>query len=409
MLLIIRREADGIMDYIKRTWAEIDLDALDYNIKNIKAAVRNGHKIMGVVKADAYGHGDGYVARKLAESGFAWFGISNIEEGISLRNEGITQPILVLGYTAVECAGLMAEHKITQAIVSLEYAELLQKKAAELGVVVDVHIKLDTGMTRVGFQCDEDDFDASVDGIVAVSKMPNIHITGIFTHFAVADTYTGNCPDYTEMQFARYMKMVEACKAKGVDVGICHCANSATTISYPEKHLDMVRSGVITYGMLPSGECSGRIDIKPIMTVKTSVALVKHIKAGTQVSYGLTYTADKDRILATVPIGYADGYNRLLSNKARMLVNGEYAPVIGRVCMDQLMLDVTDIPGVKIGDEVVVLGRQGEKEIPVEELAGIIGTINYEVTCGISKRVPRIYKQGGKVVGIVNHILHQYK
>lgn len=397
------------MDFIKRTWAEIDLDALDYNIKHIKASVPEGHRIMGIVKADAYGHGDGFVARRLAESGFAWFGVSNIEEAISLRNEGIKQPILVLGYTPVECAGLMAKHNVTQAIVSLEYAKLLQEKAVEAGVTVDVHVKLDTGMTRVGFQCDEEDFDESVDGIVEVSKLPNIHITGIFTHFAVADTYSGDSPEYTEMQFGRYKKMVNACKEKGVELGLCHCANSAATISYPEKHLDMVRSGVITYGMLPSGECEGRIDIKPVMTLKTSIALVKHVKAGTQISYGRTYTADKDRMIATVPIGYADGYNRLLSNKARMLVNGQYAPVVGRVCMDQLMLDVTEIPNVKMGDEVVVFGRQGDNVIPIEELADIIGTINYEMTCVVTKRVPRIYKQGGKTVGIVNHVMHQYK
>ncbi|NLK36769.1 MAG: alanine racemase [Epulopiscium sp.] len=397
------------MDFIRRTWAEIDLDALDYNIKNIKAAVPEGHPIMGIVKADAYGHGDGFVARKLQESGFSSFGVSNLEEGISLRNEGINKPILVLGYTPVECAGLIAKHEITQTIVSLEYAKLLQEKAAEAGVTIEAHIKLDTGMTRVGFQCDEEDFDASLAGIEEVSKMPNIHITGIFTHFAVADTYSGDCPDYTEMQFSRYKKMVDACKAKGIDVGIRHCANSAATISYPEKHMDMVRSGIITYGLLPSGECKGKIDIKPLMTIKTSVALVKHIKAGTQVSYGRTYTADKDRVIATLPIGYADGYNRLLSSKARMLVKGHYAPVIGRVCMDQLMIDVTDIPDVKIGDEVVVVGRQGENEITMDELASIIGTINYELPCVITKRVPRIYKQGDKIVGIVNHVMHQYK
>ncbi len=397
------------MDFIRRTWAEIDLDALDYNIKSIKAAVPAGHPIMGIVKADAYGHGDGFVARRLQESGFAWFGVSNIEEGISLRNEGIEKPILVLGYTPADCAGLMAKYHITQAIVSLEYAKLLQEKAVEAGVVVDGHIKLDTGMTRVGFQCDEDDFDASLAGIEEVSKLSNVNITGIFTHFAVADTYSGDCPDYTEMQFGRYKKMVEACQAKGIDVGLRHCANSAATISYPEKHMDMVRSGIITYGLLPSDECEGRIDVKPLMTIKTSVALVKHIKAGTQVSYGRTYTADKDRVIATLPIGYADGYNRLLSSKARMLVKGHYAPVIGRVCMDQLMIDVTDIPGVKIGDEVVVVGRQGENEVSMEELAGIIGTINYELPCVITKRVPRVYKKDGNIVGIVNHVMHQYK
>lgn len=397
------------MDFIKRTWAEIDLDALDFNIEHIQASVPENHLIMGVVKADAYGHGDAFVAKRLAEKGFAWFGVSNIEEGISLRREGITQPILVLGYTPVECAGLLAEHKITQAIVSLEYAQQLQEEAKKAGVLIDGHIKLDTGMTRVGFQCDDADFVTSIRGIKKVTEMSQIKITGVFTHFAVADTYSGDCPEYTQMQFDRFVKMAKACKEEGIDLGLHHVANSAATISYPKNHLDMVRSGIITYGMLPSDECQGKIDIKPLMTLKTSVALVKEVKAGSQISYGRTYTADKDRVIATVPIGYADGYNRLLSNKARMLVNGHFAPVVGRVCMDQTMIDVTDIPGVKIGDEVVVFGRQGDAVLPVEELAQIIGTINYEVTCAISKRVPRVYKKDGKVVGVVNHVMHQYK
>lgn len=397
------------MDFIKRTWAEIDMDALAYNIKSIKSKLAEGEKVMGIVKADAYGHGDGFVARALQEAGFDWFGVSNIEEGMSLRNEGIEKPILILGYTPVDTVNILNKYKIAQALIGIDYAKALQAEAEKAGITVDVHVKLDTGMTRVGFQTDDENFDESLKELIEVSKMPNVNITGIFTHHAVADAYQGDNPKFTEMQFTRFNKMIQALKDAGVDVGIRHCANSATTIAYPEKHLGMCRSGIITYGMLPSGECQGMIDIKPLMTLKTTIALVKHVKAGSQLSYGRTYTADTDRVIATVPIGYADGYNRSLSNRARMLVNGHFAPVVGRVCMDQLMLDVTGIPNVKMGDEVVVFGHQGDQILPIEELADMLGTINYELTCVVTKRVPRVYIQEGKVIGVVDHVLHQYK
>lgn len=396
------------MDFIRRTWAEIDLDALDYNIQSIRSKMKDGQKVMGVVKADAYGHGDGFVCRKLQEEGFDWFGVSNIEEAMSLRTEGITKPILILGYTAVECAPIMAEQKITQALIGKEYCDALQAAAEKAGVVVEGHIKLDTGMTRIGFQTDDENFAESLQDIIAVSKMPNIRITGIFTHHAVADAYQGDNPEFTEMQFTHFMKMLDALQEANVDVGLRHCANSATIISYPEKHLDMCRSGIITYGMLPSNECAGRIDLKPLMTLKTTIGLVKKVKAGAQLSYGRTYTAETDRVIATVPIGYADGYSRNLSNKAKMLVHGKLVPVVGRVCMDQTMIDVTDVPDVKMGDEVVVFGRQGDAVLPVEDLAAKLNTINYEVTSMITKRVPRVYLEGGQIVGIVNRVLNLY-
>lgn len=397
------------MDFIRRTWAEIDLDALDYNIQNIRSKMKDGQKVMGVVKADAYGHGDGFVSRKLQEAGFDWFGVSNIEEAMSLRTEGITKPILVLGYTPVDCVKIMAEQKITQALIGKEYCDALQEAAQKAGVVVEGHVKLDTGMTRIGFQTDDENFAESLQDIVAVSKMPNIRITGIFTHHAVADAYQGDNPTFTDMQFTHFMKMIDALQAENVDVGLRHCANSATIISYPEKQLDMCRCGIITYGMLPSDECEGRIDLKPLMTLKTTIGLVKKVKAGAQLSYGRTYTAKTDRVIATVPIGYADGYSRNLSNEAKMLVHGKLVPVVGRVCMDQTMLDVTDVPDVKMGDEVIVFGRQGDAVLPVENLAKQLNTINYEITCMVTKRVPRVYMQGGKIIGIVDHILHQYK
>lgn len=397
------------MDFIKRTWAEIDLDALDYNIEQIRSKINSDTKIMGVAKADCYGHGDGFIARRLQEVGFDWFGVANTEEAISLRKQRIEKPILVLGYTPEQYTEVLNKYHITQTLVGLDYAKRLQKEAERLGVCIDCHIKLDTGMTRVGFQTDDENFEQSLQDIIAVSKMEHLRITGIFTHFAVADAYTEDNPAFTEMQFTRFTKMTDALQKAGVDVGLRHCANSAAIISYPEKHLDMCRSGVITYGLLPSGECQGKIDLKPLMTLKTSVGLIKKVKAGSQLSYGRTYTAETDRIIATLPIGYADGYNRFLSNQSRVLIHGQFAPVVGRVCMDQTMVDITDIPDVKMGDEVVIFGKQGNAEIPAEEIAEKLNTINYEVTCMISKRVPRIYMRDGKMVGMVNHILHVYE
>ncbi len=397
------------MEFIKRTWAEIDLDALEYNIKQIRSKLSPNTKVMGVAKGDCYGHGDGYITRILQREGFDWFGVANTEEAISLRKKGIDKPILVLGYTPEQYTEVLDKYHITQAVVGMDYTQRLQKEAKRLGVCIDCHIKLDTGMTRIGFQTDDENFAQSLQDIIAISKMENLRITGIFTHFAVADAYTEDNPAFTEMQFHRFTKMIDALQKAGVDVGIRHCANSAAMISYPEKHLDMCRAGVVTYGMLPSAECQGKIDLKPLMTLKTSVGLIKKVKAGVQLSYGRTYTAQTDRIIATLPIGYADGYNRFLSNQSRMLIHGQYAPVVGRVCMDQTMVDITDIPDVKMGDEVVVFGKQGDAEISVEEIAEKLHTINYEVTCMVSKRVPRIYMRNGKMQGMVNHILRVYE
>ena len=368
-----------------------------------------GQKLMGIVKADAYGHGDGFVARRLQESGYDYLGVSNIEEAISLCNEGITKPILILGYTPVNTANLMGKYDFIQTVISMEYAVALQAEAEKAGVTIQIYIKLDTGMSRVGFVMDDEHFATSIADIIEVSKMPNLKIAGIFTHNAVADAYQGDNPAFTQRQYDRFIKTTETLTEAGVDVGLRHVANSATTIAYAEKHLDMCRTGIITYGMLPSGECAGMIDLTPLMTLKTSVAMVKTVREGDQLSYGRTYTAPGDRVIATVPVGYADGYSRALSNRARVLVNGKFAPVVGRVCMDQMMIDVTGIEDVKMGDEVVLFGRQGDAVLPVEEIADLLGTINYEITCVVTKRVPRVYMQDGEIIGIVDHVLHQYK
>ncbi|MFI3175605.1 MAG: alanine racemase [Bacillota bacterium] len=398
------------MEFVRRTWAEIDLNALDYNMQQIQETVTKGAKSMTVLKADAYGHGDAFVAKRVEQGGFCdWFGVSNVEEAISLRNAKIEKPILILGYTPVDCVELLKQYDLTQAVISKEYAVALEELARTAGVTIDVHVKVDTGMSRIGFMADEENFEISLADIIEIAESKVLHLKGIFTHHSVADAYSAEHEAFTKRQFERFQKMVESLKERKVDVGICHCANSATTIAYKEKHIDMCRTGIITYGLLPSPECKGMIDLRPLMTLKTVVGMVKTVPDGAELSYGRTYCAKGERRIASLPIGYADGYNRNLSNRARVLIHGQFAPVVGRVCMDQMMIDVTDIPDVKMGDEVVLFGKQGEAVLPIEELADILQTINYELPCVLTKRVPRVYLNNGKIVGVVNHLARRYE
>lgn len=400
------------MEFIKRTWAEIDLDALTYNIEQIKNKIPENQKIMGILKGDAYGHGDGFIGRKLQDAGFSWFGVSNIEEGMSLREEKITTPILVLGYSPIEFTHCLQKYDLTQCVMGLDYGKMLQKQGELLNCIFKVHIKLDTGMSRIGFQCDDDFFEQSLKEITEISNMKNLEITGIFTHYAVADSFSDEDKKFTNLQLNRFQKMVNTLKERGIEVGITHSSNSASTISginEKESELDMCRVGIITYGLLPSKECEGLISLKPLMTLKTNIGFIKNVKSGTSISYGLTYATDKDCVIATIPIGYADGYSRKMSNNGYMLVGGKLAPIVGRICMDQMMLDITHIKDVEIGDEVVVFGSQKGVDLPVEELANSLGTINYEITSIITKRVPRVYYENQEIIGIVDHIIRRYK
>ena len=271
-------------DYLRRTWAEIDLDALSYNVEQIQKRLAPGCGMLGVVKADAYGHGAQQVAGVLAQHGTAWFGVSNIEEGVALRNSGFAQPILIFGTTPPELAGELAQQRITQAVYSLEYARALQQKAEAAGAVVDCHIKLDTGMTRLGFLCDDGQFERSMAEIEEIAGFANLRLGGVFTHFASADDYEGDAPDYTRMQFDRFQQAVAHLRARGLALPVRHCANSAAVISYPEMHLELARPGIILYGIDPSDQCAGRLDYRPVMSLKSTVASIKRIGRGTQVS-----------------------------------------------------------------------------------------------------------------------------
>lgn len=372
------------MDFLHRTWAEIDLSALIHNFDIIKSKAAPA-KTMVVVKADAYGHSVEDIAPVLDKAGADSFAVSNIDEALELRKIGITKPILVLGYTPIEAAQLLYTNNISQCVYSLEYAKALSAEAVLKNLKIKIHIKLDTGMSRLGFNCRDNSLEQIEDAIEA-AKLDNFYLEGIFTHFSVADRTPDLEDGFTNDQFSRFL----LAKKKFLDSGLfpeyCHCCNSAATLFDSDKHLDICRPGIILYGLTPSYDLDLQENLIPVMTLKSVVSMVKEIKKGDVVSYGKTFKAEKDIKVATVSAGYADGYPRLLSNKAYVLINGKKANVLGRVCMDQMCVDVSKIENVKMGDEVILFG----KELPVEVLAEICGTINYELVCGISKRVPRV-------------------
>ena len=378
------------MDFLHRTWAEIDLDALVHNFDIIKKEA-TGAKLMAVVKADAYGHSARIVAPILEQHGADAFAVSNIEEAITLRGCGITRPILILGYTPVSMAAQLYLNDISQCVYSPEYAAALSKRACADGVKVKVHIKLDTGMSRLGFDCRDEKL-SGIEEAVTAARLKGFVFEGIFTHFAVSDRTETSEDGFTDKQYSRFCTAAERFEKAGLRPKYRHCCNSAAFCLDSDKHFDMCRPGIILYGLTPSSDLKLKEAFIPVMTVKSVVSMVKTIKKGDTVSYGRTFTAEKEMKTATVTAGYADGYPRLLSNKGYVLINGKRANIIGRVCMDQMSVDVSDIDNVKQGDEVILFG----KTLPVEELADKCGTINYEIICGISPRVPRITVKGKK-------------
>lgn len=378
------------MDFLHRTWAEIDLDALVHNFDIIKKEAA-GAKLMAVVKADAYGHSARIVAPTLEQHGADAFAVSNIEEAITLRGCGITRPILILGYTPVSMAAQLYLNDISQCVYSPEYARALSDRACADGVKVKIHIKLDTGMSRLGFDCRDEEL-SGIGEAVAAARLSGFVFEGIFTHFAVSDRTETEEDGFTDGQYRRFAAAVEQFAKAGLRPKYRHCCNSAAFCLDNDKHFDLCRPGIILYGLTPSSALTLKEDFIPVMTVKSVVSMVKKIKKGDTVSYGRTFTAEREMKIATVTAGYADGYPRLLSNKGYVLINGKRANIIGRICMDQLSVDVSDIESVKQGDEVILFG----KELPVEELADMCGTINYEIICGISPRVPRITVKGGE-------------
>lgn len=386
--------------FLKRTWAEIDLNKIEKNYDICRSMLRDGVKMMGVIKADGYGHGAVAYAEIFSQKGCEWFAVSNLDEALQIREAGIETPILILGFTPAEKAEVLAFNNIAQAVYNREYAAALSQNAVAQGVQVNVHIKVDTGMSRIGFlyQDSEDDA-ATIDAIEAACKLPGLYAQGIFQHFAVAD-----CGEegevYTRLQYDLFLDVIRRLQKRGTDFELYHCCNSAGASEYRDLQLNMARLGIVIYGLTSSDAVKEQWGIEPVMSVKSVVAMVKEIEAGTTVSYGRTFTAANDMKIATIPIGYADGYTRRLSgNGARMIIKGAYVPVIGTICMDMCMVDVTGLD-VKAGDAVTVIGKEGDKAVTVDEIAAKSGTINYEITCDISKRVPRVYVRDGKVVSV---------
>lgn len=391
--------------FIKRTWAEIDLDAAAHNFSVIRRAAGE-RAVVAVVKADAYGHGAARMARLYDALGVERFAVSNIEEAAELRRAGLRQPILILGYTPAEEAAALHKYDAIQALLDMAYAKKLSAAALRAGVEVKISLKLDSGMGRIGFDCrSETALPETVRLAAEAARLPGLLCDGAFTHFAAADRDSDPDGVFTAGQRARFFEAVEGIRAAGVRLPFVHCCNSAGTMLQTEKPGDGVRAGIILYGLTPSPGLEFIKDFRPVLSLYSTVSMVKTIRAGESVSYGRTFTAEREMTVATVSAGYADGYPRALSNKGRVLIRGRFASVIGRVCMDQFVVDVSAIPGVEEGDRVTLIGREGENAVPVEEIAALTGTINYEVVCDIGYRVPRIYMQNGEVESVLDHLV----
>ncbi len=379
-----------------RTWAEINLDALRYNFNQVKS--KTTAPIMAIIKADAYGHGVGMVADTLLKEGAAWFGVATADEAIELRNLGYTLPILILGVIFPEEYHSILERDISFALSSYEDALNVQTAAKEIGKKALLHIKLDTGMGRIGFAVNE----KSAEEILKISEMDFVEIQGIFSHMSKADEKDKT---YANGQFEKFNKMCRILEEKGVALPIKHIANSASIATLPHTHMDMVRSGIVNYGLKPSEDVGEEhISLKPVMTLKSRITHIKTVEDDLPISYGGTYVAKKGSRIATVAIGYADGLSRVLSGKVHFLVKGHYVPVVGNICMDQCMIDITDFDDINTQDEVIIFGSDGNNTISVDSVALLLGTINYEVVCSVARRVPRAYIQNNRVIAIQNRL-----
>ena len=377
------------------TYVKIDLDMIEANFNAIRA--KAGVDVMAVVKADAYGHGAVQVTRLLQDK-CAFFGVSSILEAIELRQAGIYNPILILGHTPIAAFPVLVQAEIRPTIYHYDAALALSKAAVQQDKIASCHIAVDTGMSRIGFQATEE----AADICAQIAQLPNLQVEGLFSHFATAD-----CEDLSRShaQAEKFDKFYEMLKARGLEIPVRHMDNSAGLMNF-NNHYHMVRSGIVTYGMYPSDEVNtDDLHIRPALQWISRITHLKTLPAGREISYGGTFVTTRETRVATVPVGYADGYRRSLSGKFYVLIRGQRAPILGRVCMDQMMVDVTDIPDVTARDQVVLVGRSGDEEITMEQIAAAADSFNYEFVCGISRRVPRIYSRGGKTVHSVHYLL----
>lgn len=373
-------------DLQKRTWAEISLENLRHNYEAIRKSLPADCRFLGVVKADAYGHGALPVSRLLQEAGADYLAVSCLDEALELRRGGITMPILILGHTPYEYTGTLIEEKITQTVTCLAKALEYSAEAVRLGKELKIHIKLDTGMSRLGFLCAGDYFEEGVDNVIRSCRLPGLNPEGVYTHFAVSDEPGEDCEAYTRAQFKLFMDVIDAVKSRGgVEFLIRHCANSGATVSYPEMALDMVRPGLLLYGY---GDSAGKLGLLPCMRLVTTVSTIKFYEPGTSVSYGRRFTTQRRTRMGVLAIGYADGLPRLISNKCSFAAKGGFAPQRGSICMDMCMVDLTELPQVDVGSEVELFGPANS----IYKLSDAAQTIPYELLCAVSKRVPRVYK-----------------
>ena len=373
-------------DLQKRTWAEISLENLRHNYEAIRKSLPAGCRFLGVVKADAYGHGALPVSRLLQEAGADYLAVSCLDEALELLRGGITMPILILGHTPCEYTGTLIEEKITQTVTCLAKALEYSAEAVRLGKELKIHIKLDTGMSRLGFLCAGDYFEEGVDNVIRSCRLPGLNPEGVYTHFAVSDEPDEDSEAYTRAQFKLFMDVIAAVEARGgVEFSIRHCANSGATAAYPEMALDMVRPGLLLYGY---GDSSGKLGLLPCMRLVTTVSTIKFYEPGTSVSYGRRFTTDRRTRMGVLAIGYADGLPRLISNKCSFAAGGGFAPQRGSICMDMCMVDLTELPQVDVGSEVELFGPMNS----IYKLSDAAQTIPYELLCAVSKRVPRVYK-----------------
>lgn len=376
-------EVEGTEIRVRPTKAVVDLGAIAFNIRSLKRHVGFGPLFMAVVKADGYGHGIVPVAKTAIKAGADWLGVALVEEAILLRSAGIKNPILVLGEAIPQGAGLFVENNITATVCSVETLDAINMAAESSGSKAAVHIKVDTGMGRIGLFPEE-----VLPFVERIRSLKNVYLQGIFSHFAAADEEDKG---YARKQLQKFKDVLATLEARGIRIPIRHLAGSAATIELRESHFDMVRPGISIYGAYPSPEVDHSVPLKPAMTFISAITFLKEVSEGTAISYGCTFVTERESRIATLPVGYGDGYPRLLSNKGEVLVAGKRAPVVGRVCMDMTLIDVTHIPEASLGSEVVLFGRQGDEEILVDEIAAKAGTISYEVLCNITNRVPKEY------------------
>ena len=374
-------------DALRAAWAEINVSNLDFNIKRIKEKVGPNKKITGIIKADGYGHGSVKVATVLRANGIESFGVATLSEAIRLRESGFTlEEIIVLGLTPDPYVETIVEHRLTPVVCDFKNAQAISLAAEKAGIVINGLIAVDTGMGRIGYIPEDA---AAIEDVKAISELPNFKIQGLFSHFATADAEDKT---YSAVQEQRYSTFLKKLKDADVDIPCRTLSNSAAVMEIPSAHYDMVRPGIILYGCYPSDEVDkNEIELKPVMSVKANIVHLKKVPAGTTVSYGRKWTATKDSLIATIPLGYADGFPRPYSGKGKVLVNGVVAPIAGNICMDQCMIDVTNVPYVRLGDEVTIIGKDGIHEILADDIAAATGTINYEIVCAFGQRLPKVY------------------